>query len=321
MTESPKVSIVSACYNRGSTVHTFVSSLLNQNYDNFEVIIVNDASKDNTLEELKKFDDDRLKIIDQANTGFTVAIINAVQAAKGEYIAVHGSGDISLPDRIAKQAAVMDEKPNVGVVGCYIEELSNDEDVVMLGNDLPFFETLVSSNLFSHGEVMFRKSIYEKCGGYRPFFTFAQDRDLWLRMSQYCDYYIVQEVLYHREKQENAVSQNPEKQLFQACLSSFAVQCAERQKAEQHPKGDILDRYGKDGVFLKEPSEELARRLAGIAITHYKNNNLEMAKIIARKAIDEYRCKKTVLTYAAIVGAKNPLVEKQFSKRILSRWR
>lgn len=317
-----KVSFISAYYNRGNRVAESVKSLLEQNYHDYEVIIVNDASKDNTLEELRKFDDPRLKIIDQQNTGLTTALRNAVDNATGDYIAVHGSGDISLPDRLQKQAAVLDSQAKVGVVSCYIEELERGNDNISKHqNGQNFYEAIVRGNLFSHGEVMFRRNIYDQVGGYRSFFTYAQDRDLWLRMSQLCDYYIVPEVLYQRFHPENAVSRNPEKQLIQACMASFAVQCAEKQKAEQHPKGDLIDRFGKDSIFLKEPSEELARRLAGIAITHYDNGDIEQAEKIASRAVHESRRKKTMMIHAAIKGARNKTVGKHFTDRILERWR
>ena len=109
-----RVSIVSAWYNRADHVATSIGSLLAQTHDDLEIIVCDDGSTDATLAELRKFDDPRLIVQTQANAGFVTTMNRMIASATGDYIAVHGSGDESLPERIARQAAVLDEHPEIG---------------------------------------------------------------------------------------------------------------------------------------------------------------------------------------------------------------
>ena len=123
-------------------------------------------------------DDPRLKIVYQENIGFTASMNRAIRGSAGQYVAVHGAGDVSHPDRLALQAAYLDANPAVGAVGCRRADngratISNDS--VKRG---PMLDVMLNYNPFSHGEVMFRRSLFDRVGGYREAFRFAQDRDL-----------------------------------------------------------------------------------------------------------------------------------------------
>lgn len=262
MTAAPLVSVVSVYYNRAANVDEAVASLLAQTYPNLEIIIADDGSTDDTLARLKAFDDPRLTILEGPNSGFTNAVNRAVRASKGEYVAIHGSGDISHPERIAEQAALLDARPEVGVVGCWVRSDSAFSGKALLHQPTiegDGFAQLLKSNPFTHGEVMFRRAAFDQVGGYRPFFTFAQDRDLWLRMSRITGLGVVPKVLYTRAQPANAVSTSPAKVITQAYLSDFAVQCA-RGRAADAP--DLLDRYGAAAPFYRHRSPALAHRLA-----------------------------------------------------------
>ena len=297
----PKVSIVCAYYNREDYVTDSVQSLLDQNYDNLEIIIINDGSTDSTGKVLEEFNDPRLKIITQDNTGFVGAIIRAVEEATGEYIAVHGSGDISYPDRISKQAQVLNDNEEVGVVGCHVKDDSKTGDDVYtltIPNGLKFNKQLLKQNLFTHGEVMFRKNIYEKVGGYRPFFTYAQDRDLWLRMSEHCDYRIVEEVLYRRLRLDGGVSTNIQKSLLQAILSDFASHCA---KERHRTNTDPLNSIGPQSALLRTPSESLSKKILWIGVGQMIKEEHNIGWTMITKALREYFSIKILLVYC--VGA------------------
>ena len=257
----PTVSVVTAFYNRGSSALESLKSLLDQRDVDFEIVAVDDGSTDDTLTVLRSIKDPRLTVIAQANGGFTRAINTAVAHAAGRYIAVHGSGDISLPLRLARQAAVLDRQAHVGIVGCYVRDqakLNVADHVARFPNGLPFFETLLYRNLFTHGEVMFRKALFDKVGGYREIFTYAQDRDLWLRISQHATYEIVPEVLYERRVFDNSVSRDADKLIMQAYAADFAAQVA--MNADE--QGDWITRHGALAIFLRRPSANLARRIA-----------------------------------------------------------
>lgn len=262
MTDLPRVSVVSAFYNRGSRVRESVGSVLAQTYPNLELVIVDDGSTDDTLAELQAFDDPRLTIISRGNRGFVASINEAIRASTGAFVAIHGSGDLSFPERIARQAQVLIDDPAIGVVGCWVEDDETVGDGTLVFRPpagLPFHQALLGRNLFTHGETMFRRALYDQVGGYREFFRYAQDRDLWLRISRHAEYAIVPEILYRRFKPAGGVSADPQKLVLQAYLSDFAVQCAQ---AVDRGEADPLERHGYLAPFLRQRPEMLARKLA-----------------------------------------------------------
>lgn len=218
-----KVSVITGYYNRADVLEYTIASILNQSYKNLELIVFNDRSTDNTDAELlrieEKYNDPRLIVINhEENIGFTKGMINAISKAKGEYICVQGSGDYSFPERIKMQVAALDAMPLVGVVGSYYENFIDGSQTARLrakiADDCTFSE-LVKSNIFSHGEVMMRRTCYEEAGGYREQFRNCQDYDLWLRMIKICQFYTVKELLYRRHIRFDGVSYNPKSFLRQ----------------------------------------------------------------------------------------------------------
>lgn len=113
--------MVSAFYNRASAVMESVGSLLAQTYENLEIIVVDDGSRDDTVGQLRQLQDSRIRIISRENRGFVASMNEAILASSGEIIAVHGSGDISLPQRISRQVECLQGNPEIGVVGCWVE--------------------------------------------------------------------------------------------------------------------------------------------------------------------------------------------------------
>ncbi len=254
ITNQPLVSIVSGYYNRGEFVDESIQSLCDQTYENIEIIIFDDCSTDNTYKKLKVFEeqDSRVRIIrHESNKGFVKGLIDAIATTKGEYIAIHGSGDFSYPTRIEEQVKVLEERPEVGVVGCIVENISfkNDKEEKEIFNfniDGNCWEILHEKNVFTHGEVIFRRKLYNAVGGYREFFTFAQDYDLWARMSLMCNFYSVNRPLYGRKILEESVSKNPFKSSKQVIMSEIIQQNLDYYKSGEP---DLVEKYGENAAF------------------------------------------------------------------------
>lgn len=262
---TPLVSVVTVFHNRQDSVAESVGSLLSQTCASFEIICVDDGSTDDTLAKLRAIDDPRLRLMHHENCGFTTSIARGVASARGRYIAIHGAGDVSLPDRLAKQAEVLERCPEIGVVGCYVADVLSDGDAMVFKpeDDAPLFDTLARENPFTHGEVMFRRSVYDQAGGYRTAFTYAQDKDLWWRMSRYTDHAIVHEVLYRRGAFPDSVSADPLRLARRYMLTDLADQIAKRSPAGGE---DLVDAHGPLAFHLKAPSRELADRLARLSL-------------------------------------------------------
>jgi len=296
MLDKPKVSICVAYYNRSGRIKESIGSLLAQDYDNFEVVVVNDGSPDPLVEEyLDAFNDNRLIVIHQANTGFVGAMRRAINTAKGEYIAIHGAGDISLPYRVRKQSAFLDRNADIGAVGSYYQNCNFDNGTTEIietrrGSDktqLGIEDFAKNPIPFGHGEVMYRKSLYQKVGGYREFFRFAQDHDLWLRMAEHCNMALIQEVLYQRGYfAADGIATNIDKLIVQKRLSNFAIQIHEDKKLG---KPDLLEKYGVQAGLFRKQTKAMAIYTSNKALCFLFQNKVEKAYELSKMSVEEYR--------------------------------
>ncbi len=210
--DAPVISVVMSVYNGQKYLRESIDSILNQTYKNFEFIIINDGSEDNSLDMLLEYQigDNRVLIVNQNNVGLTRSLNRGVKLATSEYIARQDADDISIHSRLEKQLNYMENHPKVAVIGCF-GDVFNVNGVLRTGRDSKFSREgikrhLASKNLFMHGSAMVRKSCLAKVGFYREFFRHSQDYDLWLRLSQYFDIDILPECLYQYRVTPQAVS-------------------------------------------------------------------------------------------------------------------
>lgn len=263
-----KVSVITGYYNRKSRLRPTIESLLAQTFTDFELIVFDDASQDGTAEELRRLEaeyaDPRLKVvINPESTGFVQGLIDHIAPTRGEYIAIQGSGDVSHPKRLERQVEVLESRPNVGTVGSwYYNVLESDGSRRLRKPDASKVDheyLMKRGNVFSHGEVMYRRELYDKIGGYRAAFVNCQDLDLWLRMIHHADFATVREPLYDRYIQRDGVSYHPRKVGLQMQYSLLAriVATMDTDEAEY-----VLKRTEKEGPGWKVPptAKQVQRR-------------------------------------------------------------
>lgn len=280
----PLVSVISVFYNRGGLVDFSVKSLVEQTYLNIEVILVDDGSTDNTLEELRKFESENVKVVTHENCGFVFSVKKAVEEiSSGELIAIHGSGDYSLASRIEKQVEFLQEHPQVGVVGCGREIINNNVAIKNIAHT--FFGKneviLRKGSPVSHGEVMMRRDIYDLVGGYRTEFTYAQDYDLWLRMNEHCSISRIPCLLYREFGQPAGVRNSLEKTVIQQKLFELARVRAQARLASGN---DIINH--EDDIFSPlVGSAEAAHRFFVYASISAVEGNTTWAKRFAKESL------------------------------------
>lgn len=295
----PKVSFVSCVYNRAEHLAASIGSMLNQDLDDFEVVVVDDGSTDDTAQVLSRFQDARLRVITQQNTGFTLALIRGVAAATGDYIAIVDGGDICSRNRLRVQAEYLDAHPAVGVLGSWVvleEKRNHNVSVVRLQTGADPKQTLMERSIFWHSEVMFRKALYDRVGGYRPEFYYSQDNDLWLRMSEHCDLAIVPAVLHRIIKFENGISTTPEKLAMARTYRAMAVHCARERRAG---RPDPISRFGRSALLLRPRSATLANRLAGDGIKNVLREHQAVGHWLLAFALDEKKTARTIALWLA----------------------
>jgi hypothetical protein len=163
-----------------------VESILLQTFDDFELVVLDDASTDATRTILEQYTDDRrVRIVDGPGAGLTPALNAVCTAARGELLARMDADDIALPRRLEHQVARLDD-PELAAVGGAVELLDSRGVVVGIARypiePEAVAATLMTYNCLPHGAVTMRRSAFEACGGYR--LPYAEDYDLWLRMAE-----------------------------------------------------------------------------------------------------------------------------------------
>jgi len=185
----PKVSVIMPVYNGSKYLTEAIDSILRQTFNDFEFLIVDDGSSDNSLEIIRSYQDPRIRVIQNPqNLGISASLNNGIFAAQGEYIARMDCDDISLGDRFQKQIDFLDSHPEVIIVGSnmnIIGSLFNQKLRYPLTHD-DIVNSMLTSNPMGHPSVMFRRVDVSKLGGYRSMKEWnkvsTEDYDLWLRM-------------------------------------------------------------------------------------------------------------------------------------------
>ncbi|MFA7314319.1 MAG: glycosyltransferase family 2 protein [Candidatus Magasanikbacteria bacterium] len=186
----PKVSIIMSTYNNAEFITKAVESVLFQSFVDFEFIIINDNSSDNTEEKIKFFDDKRIIYIkNEENQGLIFNLNKGIEIAKGEYIARIDSDDWWLDkDKLQKQVDFLDNNLNYALVGTWAKVYNiGNENLFNIVHPTNFSEIktkMLIKSCFVHSSVLFRKDASLECGNYDMGEKYAEDYGLWLRMGE-----------------------------------------------------------------------------------------------------------------------------------------
>ena len=198
----PKVSVLMSVYNGIPYLQEAVDGILAQTFTDFEFIIVDDGSSDETPAVLDRYTDSRIvRLRNESNLGLTRSLNCGLAVARGEYVARQDADDVSLLGRLARQVSYLDSHPHIALVGtAYVEvrEASGNHRVMTMPLEHKEISMqLFYQNCFCHGSVMARRACLEAVGGYDEQFEVAQDRDLWLRLAEHFELANLPEPLYH----------------------------------------------------------------------------------------------------------------------------
>jgi Glycosyl transferase family 2 len=190
----PKISVIMPVYNAGRFLRSALDSILDQSLRDFELICVDDGSSDGSVDLLASVarGDPRLLVLRQEHAGIVMALNAAFAVARAELIARMDSDDLATPERFARQAAFLDRHADIALVGSayrIIDEHDRPQKTIHAPIEPEAVRlALANGNCIAHPTVMVRraalKAVSGPAGPYRNAFRYAEDYDLWLRLSE-----------------------------------------------------------------------------------------------------------------------------------------
>ena len=286
--KSPSVTIVSVFYNRQGYIEKSVSSLLEQTYENIRIILVDDGSTDNTYSELSRFCSESVEVVTHENMGFTKSIASILSGVNSDYIAIHGSGDISYADRVRKQVCALERDREALLCGVASYNLHHETfdriDLQSFPRERVFVNDFFKGTPFTHGSVLYRTVAYKKHGGYDPRFVYSQDWDLWLRMLKDGSYALfIPEVLYSRINFPSGASNSAKKsvsQFLHVKAIHYLYQNPSVDRSWFLKEGITLEIFSDDKNLKNELAAGLSRRALRLSVNGMKSESSDLIEYI-----------------------------------------
>lgn len=213
MNNNPTISVIMPVYNGEKYLCEAIDSILNQTYQDFEFIIINDGSTDNSENIIQSYKDKRIVYLNnEKNSGICVTLNKGLDIAKGKYIARMDCDDISFPKRLETQVRYMEKFPQTAVVG---------SDIIVFGEDIEdhYFSNphtpemckvgLLFNSSLAHPTVMIRKSVIDNHHlYYKDAYRGREDFELWWQISKIADITNIKEPLLKYRIHSSQVTQN-----------------------------------------------------------------------------------------------------------------
>lgn len=287
----PRVSVLIPTYNRAKYIRDAIDSVLRQTFTDFEVIVVDDGSTDNTREIVTGYTDPRVKYIYQENSGVSTARNNGIKISNAEYIAFLDSDDMYLEDMLEKSVRILDEHPEVGYsygqsnimregVGVYRTRTSPFHSHSTVVGSVEQVRELLFHSPITTSTFIGRCHCIEETGGFHPELWTCQDYHLFVKLAKRCSgYYIAKPLInfrYHEENQLHRQMKPGKEKAFPLILSEvfddpdFAPHCEDiRGKAYSYfYRTWILgSAYGVDNKLARQYLIKAVKYYPGIILT------------------------------------------------------
>ena len=211
------VSVILPAYNASNYIKEAIGSVLEQTYGNFEIIVINDGSTDDTENKLLSIKDGRIRYIKTENSGNYFARNRGIRESRGEYIAFLDTDDIWLGDKLKKQIEVFNKYKDIGFCctdeyiffyndrkKLYINRRNVFSDDILLQNN--FIEKLLYENFINTSSVMIKRSCIDRVGKFDTTGRHSMDYEMWLRVALNCRAYYIKDRLVLRRIHEDNIS-------------------------------------------------------------------------------------------------------------------
>lgn len=216
MTNKPKISVIMSVYNGTPFLKEAVKSILNQIYNDFEFIIVDDGSRDKSWEYLESLKDTRIKLIrNRKNLGLAASLNKALKLARCDYIARMDADDVSKPERLATQMDFMRRNPEVDICGSFVEVI-NEKGKIIGKIQKPTSDDRIKKELFwltplLHPTWFVKKEVFRKLNGYDQKWDYVEDFEFLTRAKDYKMANIPKDLLLFRSQKERRSQKTIEK--------------------------------------------------------------------------------------------------------------
>lgn len=274
----PAISVVMSVYNGAEHLRPALEGIFNQTYSNFEFIIIDDGSTDDSVKIIKSYKDPRVRIIRQRNHGLVFSLNKGLTLARGQFIARQDADDISLPTRFEKELALISSDPKIGVVGTYftyIDEITAEPGISITGptKSIDVKRTMYFNNPFGHGTTMIRKAVFGNVKPYTNDFGPTEDMELWQRIGDKWEFGIVPESLYWYRINPNSISHQKSE-----IQHKFTAQLIARQWAKP-----FIFKSAKNIIADGHYYRNMASPFAAEVYNEYVARQIDMAKALLRR--------------------------------------
>lgn len=207
----PRISVLLPVYNGEAYLSEAIDSILGQTFTDFEILIIDDGSTDSSVEVIKSYDDRRIVLLENGeNIGLIRSLNRGIREARGEYLARMDCDDLAMPERLARQLCFMDENPEVGVCGSWLETIGKGAGAVWtppLAHD-EIVATFPFESVIYHPTVFIRKRFFDDhnlC--YDERYPHAEDYELWCRSAKLFQFANLGEVLLYYRMHDKSVGE------------------------------------------------------------------------------------------------------------------
>ncbi len=288
MNKSPTVSVIIPTYNRAHLIGRAIQSVLNQTYQDFEIIVVDDGSTDNTEEVMKRFNDERIKYIKhEQNKGEAAARNTGIKIARGEYIAFQDSDDEWLPEKLEKQIKVFENASSkVGVVYTGFWRIKNGKKTYIPSSKITpkegdIHNILLEGNFIGGPVTLIKKECFERAGMFDEELPLLTDWEMWIRLSKYYHFKYIDEPLVISYYQPDSIGRN--------------------QDASIRADELILEKHFED---IKKDSRLLAKHYSNIGTLLFSNGEFKQGRSYLIKAAVAYplNIKPLLMAFISLFG-------------------
>ena len=245
---STKASVFMPVYNAGEYLKVAIESILNQDFKDFEFVIVNDGSTDGSLDIIKSYSDTRIRLIDNPkNLGLIGSLNIGMEQCKGEYIVRMDQDDISLPQRLSKQISFMDENPEYGLIGSWFEDFGENIEsriVKYSSDDAHIRLRHLYQTHISHPTAVMRTAVIKQHNiRFDPEFVHGEDYNCWVTFSEHCKLSNFPEVLVRKRDHPSNITNKYASVMHATCTKVKQRQFEKMGTPISNQEADLYSRF------------------------------------------------------------------------------